>query len=44
VSGRADELRRGTAAAEMGNAALLVLGLLLGEDEGVEGLKAEWLT
>jgi hypothetical protein len=31
-------------AAEMGNAALPVLGLLRGEDEGIERLKAEWLT
>jgi hypothetical protein len=28
----------------MGNAALPVLGLLRGEDEGVDGLKAERLT
>jgi hypothetical protein len=28
----------------MGNAALPMLGLLRGEDEGVEGLKAERLT
>jgi hypothetical protein len=44
VSDRADALRRRTATAEMGNAALPMLGLLRGEDERVEGLKAKRLT
>jgi hypothetical protein len=44
VSSHADELRQGTVVVEMGNVALPVLGLLRGEDEGIEGLKAERLT
>jgi hypothetical protein len=44
VSRRADALWRGATVVEMGNAALPVLGLLRGEDERVEGLKAERLT